>query len=87
MIYSKQYTGFPDLEWQMRALSAVESAIPCLMDWIKSTGHGEVNLRDRLALRKCLEAIEAHHDAMRAVGCFPDSTVDEKYREAVKLCA
>ncbi len=88
MKYSKQYPGQVDLEWQMLALQAVQASsasIPCLEDWARSTGFGQTNKRDLHALRLCLQAIEAHHDAMRSVGCQPDVAVDERWPTAVKL--
>ena len=39
------------LEKKVADLSiACKSAIPCLKDWIQTTGHGEVNRRDKASL-------------------------------------
>ncbi len=43
-------------------IEAVEAAIPCLMDWVKTTGFGEVNRRDKNALDLCNTAIEVLHE-------------------------
>ena len=39
-------------------IEAVTAAIPCLADWAKSTGHGEVHQRDVDALRLCVMAVD-----------------------------
>ena len=51
-----QTTG--DTRTHCALIAAVESAIPCLVDWIKTTGHGEVHQRDIVALRLCVQAID-----------------------------
>jgi triphosphoribosyl-dephospho-CoA synthetase len=39
------------------AREALDLTIPCLKDWIRATGFGEVNKRDKAALSKCEEAL------------------------------
>lgn len=39
-------------------LTACETVVPCLEDWIRTTGFGEVNRRDKMALEKIRHAIQ-----------------------------
>ena len=50
------YTG--DMRTHCALIDAVTAAIPCLTDWAKTTGHGEVYQRDVNALRLCVQAID-----------------------------
>jgi hypothetical protein len=38
-------------------IAACKAAIPCLKDWIRSTGYGEVHMRDSLALELIEKAL------------------------------
>lgn len=49
-----------ELELHIEFIKAVESTIPCLTDWARTTGFGEVHGRDVVALRNCLKALDAH---------------------------
>ena len=40
-------------------IAAVEAVIPCLADWIQTTGFGETHCRDLNALNLCKKAIDA----------------------------
>ncbi len=64
-------------------LKAIEAAIPCLTDWIKTTGFGEANKRDKLALVQCLMAVEYHHQLLKAEGI--ESPGLSPYAEQIKL--
>ena len=46
----------------MMAFAIVLDVVPpCLEDWIRTTGFGEINLRDRSALQAVLNAKRLHH--------------------------
>jgi hypothetical protein len=47
-------------------IAAVEAAIPCLADWVKTTGFGETNKRDRDALGLCKAALEVLHEEWKS---------------------
>lgn len=49
-------------KWEL--VEACERAIPCLEDWIHTTGFGAVNRRDRSALSFIKAAIEKHKEGM-----------------------
>jgi hypothetical protein len=51
-----QHTG--DMRTRCALIDAVTAAIPCLTDWARTTGHGEVFQRDVNALRLCVQAID-----------------------------
>ncbi len=51
-----QQTG--DTRTHLALIEAVTAAIPCLTDWAKSIGHGEVYQRDVDALRLCVMALD-----------------------------
>ena len=51
-----QHTG--DIRTHCALIDAVTAAIPCLTDWARTTGHGEVFQRDVNALRLCVQAID-----------------------------
>ena len=52
------YQTTTDTRTHIALIDAVTAAIPCLVDWAKSTGHGEVHQRDVDALRLCVMAID-----------------------------
>jgi len=52
------YQTTTDTRTHCALIDAVNAAIPCLVDWAKSTGHGEVYQRDVSALRLCVMAID-----------------------------
>jgi hypothetical protein len=52
------YTHTGDIRTHCALIDAVTAAIPCLTDWAKTTGHGEVFQRDVNALRLCVQAID-----------------------------
>ena len=41
-----------------KMLHAIDLAIPCLEDWIRTTGYGETNRRDKRALNVLKESIK-----------------------------
>ena len=51
-----QHTG--DTRTHLALIDAVTAAIPCLTDWARTTGNGEVFQRDVNALRLCVQAID-----------------------------
>ena len=52
------YTHTGDLRTHCALIDAVTAAIPCLTDWARTTGHGEVHMRDVDALRLCVMALD-----------------------------
>lgn len=52
------YQTTSDTRTHYALIEAVTAAIPCLADWAKSTGHGEVHQRDVDALRLCVMAVD-----------------------------
>ena len=52
------YRTTSDTRTHYALIEAVTAAIPCLADWAKSTGHGEVHQRDVDALRLCVMAVD-----------------------------
>ena len=57
-----------DREVLMTCLGAIEAAIPCLTDWCKTTGYGEVHGRDVLALRGLLRSLDEHRALVATCG-------------------
>ena len=51
-----QHTG--DMRTHCALIDAVTATIPCLTDWARTTGHGEVFQRDVNALRLCVMAVD-----------------------------
>ena len=64
--------GLSDNNRAFMGVSAVGSVMPCLIDWIETTGYGEANVRDRKALALCVATIDAFHTEMRLWGCQPE---------------
>ena len=52
------YTHTGDMRTHCALIDAVTAAIPCLTDWARTTGHGEVFQRDVNALRLCVMAVD-----------------------------
>ena len=55
-----QHTG--DMRTHCALIDAVTAAIPCLTDWARTTGHGEVFQRDVNALRLCVWEAQENED-------------------------
>ena len=77
-----QQTG--DMRTHCALIDAVTAAIPCLTDWAKTTGHGEVQNRDVDALRLCVMAVDVlREEYSRTIQ--PSSAPGEWPAEILKL--
>lgn len=52
------YQTSTDTRTHCAMIDAINAAIPCLVDWAKTTGHGATCQRDIDALRLCVMAID-----------------------------